>query len=98
MVAKGLDQITRGRPMRGLALKEKERWNQFYAPHAMGWVRTIHQASLNSWGEPPSENLVIYYVIVREGLAAAPWKAAMRGLGLKEVARRNLYYVPHTMG
>ena len=35
MVAKGLDQITRGRPMRGLALKEKERWNQFYAPHAM---------------------------------------------------------------
>ena len=61
MVAKGLDQITRGRPMRGLALNEMERWNQFYAPHTMGWVRTIHQASLNSWGELPSEYLVIYY-------------------------------------
>ena len=42
--------------------------------------------------------LIIYYALVREGLAAAPWKAAMRGLGLKEVARWNLYYVPHTMG
>ena len=61
MVAKGLDQITRGRPMRGLALNEMERWNQFYAPHTMGWVRTMHQASLNSWGELPSEYLVIYY-------------------------------------
>ena len=68
MVAKGLDQITRGRPMRGLALKEMERWNQFYAPHTMGWVRTIHQASLNSWGERPSEYLVIYYAMVPKAL------------------------------
>ena len=84
--------------MRGLGLKEVARWNLYYVPHTMGWVITIHQAKENSWRERHSEFLIIYYALVREGLAAAPWKAAMRGLGLKEVARWNLYYVPHTMG
>ena len=65
---KALDQITRGRPMRGLGLKEVARWNLYYVPHTMGWVIAIHQAKENSWRERHSEFLIIYYAIHSIGM------------------------------
>ena len=59
---------------------------------------TKYNALIPYHTQRPSEHLTIYYAVVPKALDQHAVAGPMRGLGLKEMARWTLYYVPHTMG